>query len=67
MEMENYGEINMTDSLHKYCVSWVSIEVLVRGAQNRSWNSHTIPGKLSIYIAIYSEKHNDNGYTTLLL
>ena len=68
VEMENYGEINMTDSLHKYYVSWVSIEVLVRGAQTfiRSWNSHTIPGKLSIYIAIYTEKHNDNGYTTLL-
>lgn len=27
IEMENAGDINMGDDLHKYCVSWFSIKV----------------------------------------
>ena len=48
VEMDNNGEINMADSLHKYCVSWIAIEVLTNGAETfiHSWNSHTIPGKV---------------------
>lgn len=46
VEMENAGDINMADDLHKYCVSWFSIKVLTVGAKLfiQSWNSHPIPG-----------------------
>ena len=50
VEMDNNGDINMADSLHRYCVSWIAIEVLKKGAETFicSWNSHTIPGKTTI-------------------
>ena len=46
IEMENAGDINMGDDLHKYCVSWFSIKVLTVGVNMfiQSWNSHPIPG-----------------------
>ena len=50
VEMDNNGDINMADSLHRYCVLWIAIEVLKKGAETFicSWNSHTIPGKTMI-------------------
>ena len=57
VEMDNNGDKNMAwhgmaDSLHRYCVSWIAIEVLKIGAETFicSWNSHTIPGKRTIII-----------------
>ena len=51
VEMDNNGDINMADSLHRYCVSWIAIEVLKIGAETIcSWNSHTISGKRTIKI-----------------
>ena len=33
IEMENVDDINMADSLCKYCVSWFSIEVVAVGTK----------------------------------
>ena len=46
VEMENNGEINMADSLQKYCMSWIAIEVLINGAE-------TIPGTDTLFLVRY--------------
>ena len=54
IEMENAGDINMANDLHKYCVSWFSIKVLTVGMTLfiQSWNSHPIPGWLEATVII---------------
>jgi len=44
--MEEQEEIDMNDDLTKFCVSWVTINVLTPAIQKfvSSWNSHRIPG-----------------------
>ena len=46
IEMDNRSDINMGDSLCKFCVSWFSIQVAMVGVNLfvQSWNSHPIPG-----------------------
>ena len=47
VQMENEGAIDMEDEVTKYCVSWVTrqvVEVGLRYAVN-SWNCHPIPGR----------------------
>lgn len=45
--MEVNNEINMQDEVVKFCVSWVSINVLQSPIANfvQSWNNHRIPGR----------------------
>ena len=45
--MEGDEEIDMTDELTKFCVSWVTINVVSPAVKNFvvSWNSHRIPGR----------------------
>lgn len=45
--MEGEEEIDMTDELTKFCVSWVTINVVSPAIKNfvGSWNSHRIPGR----------------------
>ena len=46
VSMEEQEEIDMNDDLTKFCVSWVTINVLTPAIQKfvSSWNSHRIPG-----------------------
>ena len=46
IEMDNAGDLNMADDLHKYCVSWFTIKVVTVGVSLfiQSWNNHPIPG-----------------------
>lgn len=46
VDMENNGEIDMSDEVIKFCVSWVTINVM-NDAVNmfiQAWNNHRIPG-----------------------
>ena len=44
--MEGDEEIDMTDELTKFCVSWVTINVVSPAVKNFvSWNFHRIPGR----------------------
>ena len=45
--MENRGEINMADSLQKYCVWWIAIEVLINEAET------FIPGTVTLFLVKY--------------
>ena len=46
VDMVECGDINMDDSMHKFCVSWFSIHVVNVGVVLliKAWNNHTIPG-----------------------
>ena len=46
IEMVNTGDIDLTNNLHKYCISWFTIKVLNTGINLfiQSWNNHPIPG-----------------------
>ena len=46
LDMVENGDINMDDSMHKFCVSWFTIQVANVGVVLliRAWNNHTIPG-----------------------
>ena len=49
VEFENNSVFDMENQTDKFCVSWVSCQVVSYGLQVvyiRSWNSHPIPGKL---------------------
>lgn len=52
LEMLEQGDINLDDSLHKFCTSWFSIKVVSVGIDLfiKSWNNHPIPGVLLLYI-----------------
>ena len=52
LEMLEQGDINLDDSLHKFCTSWVSIKVVSVGIDLfiKSWNNHPIPGVLLLTI-----------------
>ena len=45
--MEEHQAINMTDSVSKFCVSFVTISVANKGMEAfiHSWNNHPIPSK----------------------
>lgn len=47
VQMENEGVIDMEDEVTKYCVSWITRQVVEVGLEYAvsSWNSHPIPGK----------------------
>ena len=44
--MEESQQIDMTDGMTKFSVSWVTITVIASPIMNfiRAWNAHTIPG-----------------------
>ena len=44
--MESAGEINMSDSLTRFCVSWTTINVIQSAIKNfiAAWNDHCLPG-----------------------
>ena len=44
--MESAGEINMSDSLTRFCVLWTAIKVTQSAIRNfiAAWNKHRIPG-----------------------
>ena len=46
-DLEEVGDINMNDPVHKYCTSWFTIRVANVGtsAAVKSWNEHCIPSK----------------------
>ena len=47
LRMENDdAELDMSDSMTKFCVSWFCTEVLTVGIRRfiSSWNNHPIPG-----------------------
>ena len=46
VNMENDGVIDLEDEVTKFCVSWVTRQVVEVGIQYTvdSWNSHPIPG-----------------------
>ena len=46
VEMEGNEEIDMTDDVVKYCVSWTTINVVKPAIANfvTAWNAHRIPG-----------------------
>ena len=46
VEMENDGAIDMDNEVTKFCVSWVTRQVVEvgMGYAVNSWNSHPIPG-----------------------
>ena len=51
VEFENNSVFDMENQTDKFCVSWVSCQVVSYGLQVvciRSWNSHPIPGKLDV-------------------
>ena len=56
IEMFEQGEIDLEDSIHKFCVSWFTIEVVSIGIDLfiKSWNNHPIPGICGIYIYKYT-------------
>ena len=45
--MQEAGEIIMDDPLHKYCTSWITVQVASIGASFvvKSWNEHRIPSE----------------------
>ena len=45
--MENAGDIDMTDDIVKFCVSWVTIKTLMPAVETfvSAWNCHCIPGR----------------------
>lgn len=45
-EMVQSGDLNMEDTLHQYCCSWLLLHVSNVGASLfvESWNAHPIPG-----------------------
>ena len=45
--MENAGDIDMTDNVVKFCVSWVTIKTLTPAIEAfvSAWNCHRIPGR----------------------
>ena len=47
--MENDGVIDMEDEVTKFCVSWITKQVVMVGLKYAvdSWNSHPIPGTQS--------------------
>ena len=48
--MENEGILDMDDDVVKYCVSWVTRQVVEVGLRTTvgSWNAHPIPGAFFI-------------------
>ena len=46
VDMENNGEIDMSDEVTKFCVSWVTITVMKDPVNMfiQAWNNHRIPG-----------------------
>lgn len=44
--MEGNDELDMTNATTKFCVSWVTIQVIESAVRNfiAAWNSHRIPG-----------------------
>ena len=46
VQMENREDVNMADEVCKFCVSWVTINVMASAVQSfiEAWNSHSIPG-----------------------
>ena len=46
VQMDNNEMIDMNDDIHKFCVSFVSIQVASFGLETvvASWNEHIIPG-----------------------
>ena len=46
-DMQEAGEIIMDDPLHKYCTSWITVQVASIGASFvvKSWNEHRIPSE----------------------
>ena len=49
VEMEAGGEINMTDAVVKFCVSWTTINVVTSATNTfiAAWNAHRIPNILA--------------------
>ena len=47
IEMEIRDEIDMTNNTIKYCVSWTTINVIMKPTQTfvKDWNAHRIPGR----------------------
>ena len=50
IDMAERGDIDMTNPLHEFCVSWFSIHVTTAGVKLmvKAWNSHPVPGELII-------------------
>ena len=49
--MDNSQMVDMNDDIHKFCVSFVSIQVASFGLETvfASWNEDIVPGNKSIY------------------
>ena len=47
IQMEEHGDFNLDSMVHRYCVSWISLNVAVVGIRYfvGAWNSHYIPGE----------------------
>ena len=47
IQMEENGDFSMDSMVHRYCVSWFSLNVAVVGIKYfiGAWNRHYIPGK----------------------
>ena len=45
--MERNDELDMTNTTTKFCISWLTIQVIESAARNfiAAWNSHRIPGR----------------------
>ena len=45
--MEEEEVINMRNEMHRFCVSWVTIQVIAPAITVfvRAWNSHRLPGR----------------------
>ena len=48
-DMQEAGEISMDDPLHKYCTSWITVQVTSIGASSvvQSWNERRIPSEFN--------------------
>ena len=51
VQMEEYGEFDIENLVHKYCISWLTYTIRVTQVGTslvvQSWKSHHIPGQTS--------------------
>ena len=60
VEMESQGEIDMTDDLTKFCVSWTTIHTIEPAVKNfiAAWNDHRLPGCRGSIPSILARRNN---------
>lgn len=47
VDMEEKGQVDTDDDVHKFCISWFTLQVVKIGSSLfiASWNNHHIPSK----------------------